>query len=250
MEPRPQRIAVVGMGRSGTSFLAEFLAASGVYFDERSLPKKGKQRKLEHPFVREINDAILAERFDAKHHPPYGRLPEDEIEGLGEPWRPKVEAFVQAMDGKAADGGARYWSMKDPRTTILHSLWLDRFDVILGIFRQPADVVASYLAQGWIHGLRKRKTALGYWIRFNRSLLRIHEEHAGRKPMYVVDLDDDVRRQLENLCARLELPVDEEALALYRPSRISRRSGLLSRRLVSSEARATYDELTRLKNLL
>lgn len=248
---RIRRIAVVGMGRSGTSILAEFLARSGVYFDEGSLPTKGKkQRKFEHARAREIDDAILADCFGAREHPPYGRLPRDEIV-VGEEWRGKVDDFVRYMDGVAADdGGRRYWGFKDPRATILHSLWLDHFDVVVAIFRNPLHVVDSYLAKGWIPGPRKRRTALGYWTRFNRSVLTIHDCYSETKPVYVLDFNADVPAQLASLCDRLALPRTDEAFALYRADGKSNRLGPVDRLRLAGEAGKTYEELKLRRNLL
>jgi hypothetical protein len=250
MEHRVKRIALIGMGRSGTSFVAEFLARSGVNFDEDGLPSKGKQRKFEHPLAREINDAVLAEHVGAREHPPYGKLPKTEIY-LEEPWRSRVADFVGYMDRMAAsDGVSQYWAVKDPRTTILHSLWLEKFDIIVAIFRNPLHVVDSYLAKGWIHGLRKRRTALRYWTRFNQSLIAIHNQYAGVKPMYVIDFNADVPKQLANLCARLAIPEAEGAFALYKPGRESNRLGLMSRLRLAGDASRTYEELMLLRNLL
>ena len=47
-----KRIAVIGMGRSGTSFITQFLSECGVYVDEVG-------DKFEHTLTRQINDAIL-----------------------------------------------------------------------------------------------------------------------------------------------------------------------------------------------
>jgi hypothetical protein len=237
------------MGRSGTSFLANFLGASGVFVDEANLPVKGNPRKFEHPRAREINEAVLDEHFGAGKHPPYGKLPKAEI-SLDDPWRSKVADFVRYMDRVAGDGDWQYWAVKDPRITILHSLWLDEFDVIVSIFRNPLHVVDSYLAIGWIHGLRKRRTALAYWTRFNQSLLTAHERYAAVKPTYVIDFNADIPSQLANLCARLAIPEDDDAFALYRPGREVNGSGPTSRLRLAGEAGRTYSELLRLRNLL
>ena len=238
-----KRMALVGMGRSGTSFLAQFLSKSGVFFDQGP----GKAGKLEHPMAREINDGICTEIFGATKGLPYGRLPATEIH-IGEPWTGRVAGFVEHMDRLAAENGApAYWAVKDPRTTILHSLWLDQFDVIVAIFRSPYQVVGSFLKQGWIHGLRKRWTALRYWTRFNRSLLAIQAENRGGKPIYVLDFNADMPKQLANLCERLGIPRNEEAFALYRDT-ANREAGRLSP--ASRQANSVYKELLRVRNLL
>jgi hypothetical protein len=246
-----KRLAVIGMGRSGTSFLASFLARSGVYFDDVKLADKGKFRKAEHRGAREINDAILKERFAADANPPYGNLPADEIV-LEEPWPSRAAAFVAQLDERAAavDPAPAYWGVKDPRITVLHSAWLDKFDVLVGIFRDPLDVVESYLAQNWVHGDDPRGTALAFWTRFNQSLLAIPAIYPD-KPLHVVDFNADVPAQLETLCNRLELPRVEAAFDLYQESRQrgSRFLQPLRRARMPREAKETYERLRGLRNL-
>jgi hypothetical protein len=242
-ERRVKRIALVGMGRSGTSFLAHFLSKSGVFFDQDSF----KSRKLEHPMAREINDMLFTIMFGAKTGLPFGILPASEIH-VGQPWPGKVAGFLKHMDQLAIENGTPgYWAVKDPRTTILHSLWLDQFDVIVAIFRNPYQVVGSYLKQGWIHGPRKRGTALRYWTRFNESLLAIHSENHGQKPMYVLDFNADMPRQLANLCERLAIPQRDDAFALYRDT-ADWEAGRLSP--ASRQANKLYAELLKIRNLL
>jgi len=234
-----KRIAVIGMGRSGTSFLAQFLAKSGVLFEA---PGK-KLSKHEHPAAREINEAILA-GYGAKNGRPYGRLPAEEIP-VDDRWRPKAAEFIEHMDRIAAgNGGADYWAFKDPRTTVVHSLWLDDFDIVAAIFRHPADVVSSYLAPGWI---KKGGIALDYWIRFNRSLLTVNQRYASEKPVYILDFNDDIPEQLATLCERLGLPQNDEAFSLYsKPDSRERPTGLKH----EAEAQRIYEELRQVRNLL
>jgi hypothetical protein len=74
-----RRIAVIGMGRSGTTFLTEFLSKCGVFLDNVNWV-------YEHELVRLINDSILAQQFGAvEDWLPYGKLPKQEIE-LSEYW--------------------------------------------------------------------------------------------------------------------------------------------------------------------
>ena len=239
MERPFKRIAVIGMGRSGTTFLAQFLARSGVRFEA---PGK-KLGKHEHPVAREINEAILAD-FGPRRGRPYGRLPAEEIT-VDDRWRPKAADFIEHMDRMAAgDGEAGYWAFKDPRTTVVHSLWLDDFDIVAAIFRDPADVVSSYLAPGWI---KKGGIALEYWIRFNRSLLTVNERYSSEKPVYILDFNDDIPKQLSTLCERLGLPENEAAFSLYKkPESRERDTGLKRER----EAARIYEELRQARNLL
>ena len=228
------------MGRSGTSFLAQFLETSGVFLDQDL--KKGK---FEHREAREINDTICAQRFGARSGLPYGRLPDDEIE-VGEPWPAKVATFVAQMDAKAEAAGARYWAVKDPRVTIFHRLWLPEIDIVVGIFRDPFQVVSSFVRRGWVDGLGKRGTTLRYWTRFNRSLLEIADTASPDHPVYVLDFNADMLAQLENLCSGLGIPPNAEAFALYRETD-NQEAGVAS--LAAFEAKKLHSRLVTARNL-
>ena len=127
--------------------------------------------------------------------------------------------YIKYMDAcSQLEGKGRDWAFKDPRTTILHSIWSNHFDVIIGMFRAPQEVVASYVGQGWVKGLRKGHIALNYWKRFNQSLLHIYEYYKGNKPIYVLDYNDDATAQASILLKKLEVPLTDDAKALFNPS--------------------------------
>ena len=206
-----QRIAIVGMGRSGTTYITEFLGKCGVFLDEVNWAQ-------EHELARLVNDTALERELGARKGLPYGKLPSSEIE-LSDYWRMLANFFIRFMDTQAQSrGGARYWAFKDPRTTILHSIWLDPFDIIIGMFRDPAEVVASYLGQRWVGGWFKQCTALNYWKRFNQSLLHIHNTFKDKKQVFILDYNDEIAEQSAALCGKLGLTVTPEARALFKSS--------------------------------
>lgn len=203
-----KRIVIVGLGRSGTSFITEFLSKCGVFLDEVNWA-------YEHELARLINDTILAQEFGAKPGLPYGKLPRKEIR-LHEYWHRMAQFYIKYMDARAQlDCTSRYWAFKDPRTTLLHSIWVDHFDVIIGMFRSPQEVVTSYLGQGWIKGLWKGRVALNYWKRFNQSLLYIYQMYKGKKPLYILDYNGDMIAQTKYLCRELGITLTESAESLF-----------------------------------
>ena len=111
-----QRIAVVGMGRSGTSYLTEWLERCGVFVGHVNWAH-------EHPLARLINDTILEHDYGARPGLPYGELPPAEIT-VPEEWHANAGCFIRSMDSLAREAGARTWAFKDPRTTLLHTLWI------------------------------------------------------------------------------------------------------------------------------
>ena len=225
-------IAVVGMGRSGTSYVTEFLGACGVFLDEVNWAQ-------EHELGRLVNDTFLEREYGARRGRPYGTLPPDPIEP-DESWSRLAGQFVAYMSLRAAEEGASAWAFKDPRTTVLHRMWLGRFDAVVAIYRRPQDVVASYMGQGWVRGLRRRRIALAYWKRFNRSLLAIRDACSGVRPFLLVDYDGDLDEQGRLLCAALGLELTDAARDLYDPDL----KHYADRPATSdAEARALYEQL-------
>lgn len=206
-----KRIVVMGMGRSGTTFLTEFLGKCGAVLGQVNWAQ-------EHEFARLINDTLLAKEYKARPGLPYGKLPKNEIQP-GDYWHDLAGCFVRFMDAEAKRAAsAEYWAFKDPRTTVLHNIWLGHFDVVIGMFRSPYEVEASYLGQGWVKGWNPRQTVKNYWKRFNQSLLHVQQACKGKKPVYILNYNADIAAQTRRLCDALGLPLPAQAQALFKGS--------------------------------
>jgi hypothetical protein len=206
-----RRIAIVGMGRSGTTYITEFLGKCGVFLDEVNWA-------YEHELGRLINDTILEREFGARPGLPYGRLPDHEIK-LSDYWHRMARFFVKYMDMRAErEDNIGYWAFKDPRTTVLHSIWLENFDIIIGMFRKPQEVVASYIGQGWVRGFWKKQLVLSYWKRFYKSLLHIYDTYKDKKEIYILNYNEDMSVQTSILCDKLKIIPTPEAKSLFNTS--------------------------------
>jgi len=172
-------------------------------------------KKYEHKVSYGINYKIL-DGYGATAGLPYGKLPAEEIE-VEPVWYQPIQAFIIRMDEESRMVKAPYWAYKDPRATVLANLWQGYFDVFLGSFRRPGEVVASYLSKQWITGQDKDKIGLSYWTRFNSSLVNLMTSHADKKETYLFDYNGDVPAQLEILTRRLNLTVTRNAHKLYAP---------------------------------
>ena len=201
------RIAILGMGRSGTTVLAELLGDAGVYLDDVNWA-------YEHEGARAVNDAYLAEKYGARPGLPYGRLPREEILVCDPAWRRKAAEFVDGMDERA---GGLVWAFKDPRTTVLHDLWLEYFGAVVAVYRRADLVVESYMSQGWIKGVRPRRTALSYWERFNTSLVHVLDTWNG--PSFLLEMSSDFLEQLQVVLERLGLQMPGGAADRFDPRR-------------------------------
>lgn len=205
-----QRIAVLGLGRSGTTFLTEFLGKCGVYLDEVNWA-------YEHELGRLVNDTLLAQQFGARPGLPYGRLPKGELRIRDlDYWRSMASFYIKYMDARAQlNGGAMAWAFKDPRMTVLHTIWIEHFEVIIGMYRHPQEVVDSYIGQKWVTGLWKKRIAMDYWKTFNRALLDIYRQHREKKTVFVLQYNVNVERQTRWVCKQLDVPITQEAQSLF-----------------------------------
>ena len=198
-------ILILGSGRSGTSFLSNLLHANGVKAGECT---GGTMENLK---VRQINESYLSKYFQGqtRSKTPYGILPDEEIK-VDTEFQEYSKNFVSDMNGSSSqwwDNSTSWWMMKDPRTTLLHDMWVKHFDVVIGVFRHPVEVTNSYVELLGVYYPDNKEEAydvmLNYWKRFNQSLLHVFE--TSDKEKYLLDFNDDVEKQTKNLFSNLEI---------------------------------------------
>ena len=204
-------IVIIGSGRSGTSFLSNLLHSNGVYVGNCT------PGTLENTEVRKINDSYLEKYYNGitRSKTPYGILPDDEII-VNDEYQKKSLEFVNSMNDKVDnivgaswwnEGVSSYWSFKDPRTTVLHDMWVKHCDIVVGVFRNPVEVTNSYVELLGVYYPDNKEEAydvmLNYWKRFNQSLLHVFE--TSDKEKYLLDFNDDVEKQTKNLFSNLEI---------------------------------------------
>lgn len=194
-------IGIFGCGRSGTSFLIKILHANGVYVGNCT------GGTLENLDARSINDPYLSSHFKAIKNSsmPYGELPNTEIEVLDYA-QEKTSQFANKMNSECS---GKYWGFKDPRTTILHDMWVKHADYIVGVFRNPYEVAESYMKLLGVYFDNSSKEQgyeimLNYWLRFNQSLLYIFKNTD--KPKFMLEFNNNMNEQVNNLFKGLELP--------------------------------------------
>lgn len=141
---------IVGMHRSGTTILARLLSDLGLFIGTRT---SGPSEAL---FFLRLNRWLLREASTAWDRPEPARLlwEHDEVRELVGRW---LERILDSPRAAMFLGWRRYlrlggitaldrpWGWKDPRTTILLPLWLDRFPDarIVSIRRHGVDVADS-----------------------------------------------------------------------------------------------------------
>gem|GEM_PF-3167133 len=142
-------VIILGMHRSGTSFLASHLARRGLHLGEDLLEARegNKRGHFESMEVMRTHFELLDEAFPGRR------------ELFGEfssfvPEPPEVD-FTEAHHSRAASavnslGVDGPWGWKDPRTCLFADLWLDTVPEarLLCIYRHPLEIHDSLLRRG------------------------------------------------------------------------------------------------------
>lgn len=164
---------IVGMHRSGTSFLTGSLQQAGLDLGLSSSSNPHNPRgNRENREIRNLHDAILKSRGFAWDNPPSN----------GIRWTEQECARAQSI----VDGfrGAPHWGFKDPRALLLIEGWeaLLPKPGFVGVFRHPAAVARSLGARSDM----PRHQGLDLWHVYNTRLLGLHQ----RSPFPLLNFDD------------------------------------------------------------
>lgn len=154
-------LLILGMHRSGTSFLTGSLQQAGLELGRHSAWNPHNTRgNRENPDFVAFHEDLLAARGCTWDRPPEGRLR----------WSRAEQARARAL--VAEFGSLPSWGFKDPRTLLFIDAWqaLMPGARVIGIFRHPAAVVRSLDARGGM----PRDKAFGLWRHYNARLLALH----------------------------------------------------------------------------
>lgn len=184
LRPRPAPLLILGMHRSGTSFLAGSLQAAGLALDGASeWDRHNRRGNRERRDLMEFHEAMLARRGHSWKAPPEGPVA----------WTDAERAEARALtDGAGAAG--RPWGFKDPRTLLMAEGWLELFPRarLIGIVRHPGPVARSLGARSKMG----EAESLALWAAYNRRLVALHD----RRPFPILRFD----RPEPELRARLD----------------------------------------------
>lgn len=184
---------VVGMHRSGTSFLTGSLQEAGLELGEHSSwnPHNLKGNR-ENQSIVALHDAILLRHGYAWDNPP-----EQSLDWSSDETRKARQIIRQYR-------GVSHWGFKDPRALLLVDTWRSLLPNLqfIGIFRHPAAVARSLDARGGMH----EDMAYRLWRIYNQHLLRLHDQVAF--PLLCFDQDEsELHEKLDCEIARLGLAV-------------------------------------------
>ncbi len=187
---------IVGMHRSGTSFLTGSLQLAGLELGQHSAwnPHNLKGNRENESIVK-FHDGLLARHGYAWDKPPPTALP----------WTVADMATAQQWMDQYKD--AALWGFKDPRSLLLVEGWLKLVPELrfIGIFRHPESVARSLSARGQI----PQERAFGLWKAYNKKLLDLYRQQAF--PLLSFDEDENIlHNKMEKVFAELGLKSPSE----------------------------------------
>lgn len=206
-------VLVLGMHRSGTSFLIRALNLAGLWLgDEHELSSvEGRagpgnpKGNYENRGGITINDAILVRSGgNWLNPPPQLRAEAEDLVG--------IRSLCQTLERSKPAHFAR-WGWKDPRTMLTLEVWmtaLQRPVQIVGSFRHPAAVARSLLARNGF----PVEYSYALWAYYNTLLLN----YLQRMPHLLVRFDVDsqtLSSQVLHVCECLGLRSDARSIAAW-----------------------------------
>lgn len=213
-------VVVLGMHRSGTSFLVRALNLAGLWLGEPAHLATIEGRAMsgnpkgnyEHREAVAINELILRRSSGAWFSPPPQILGDA---GDGQ----RIRAFCARLQATRPREYAR-WGWKDPRTVLTLDVWRGTLPCRLfavATFRHPTAVARSLLMRN------RLPLDAGYalWCHYNRQLLR----HLQTLPHVLVRFDVDAAQLIArtlSLCTTLQLRADESAITAWHDAALVR----------------------------
>lgn len=206
-------VVVLGMHRSGTSFLVRTLNLAGLWLggDDELHTIEGRAKignpkgNYENKEGIAINDAILTRSGGAWHNPPQ-RLHANADDAA------RIIALCHTLEKEQPAGYLR-WGWKDPRTVLTLNVWLGalkREIFIVGSYRHPSAVARSLAARDGI------PLEVGYalWGVYVSHLLH----HIRKHPFALVRFDvahEFLLEQVANVCTRTGLRADKDTISSW-----------------------------------
>lgn len=217
-------VVILGMHRSGTSFLVRTLNLAGLWLggDDQLHTIQGRAKignpkgNYENQEGIAINDAILARSGGTWYNPPKRLIasPDDAR---------RIADLCNTLQSGKPDGYPR-WGWKDPRTILTLDVWLDtlkRDIFIVASYRHPSAVAKSLLARDGI------PLEVGYalWGVYTHRLLHYMQKY----PYVLVRFDvaqDKLVDQVVHVCARTGLRTDKDTLSSWYDPKLVRNETL------------------------
>lgn len=173
-------VMVVGMHRSGTSFLTGSLQMAGLELGKHSAWNRyNRKGNRENDDFVAFHDAVLTARGAAWNIPPATMVE----------WTPQEREHAQSL--VAGYRGVARWGFKDPRALLMVDAWWNLLPKLsfVGIFRNPEAVARSLEHRSQT----PKDEAFALWNAYNQRLLSLHERAAF--PLLCFDEEETVLQQ-------------------------------------------------------
>ena len=224
-------VVVLGMHRSGTSFLTSVLAGQGFDLgtarDGGSLSKWNAHGHFESWKCVSVNNRILHDSGGSWDYPPTGV-------------HATFATRLRMREALADFGGDRPFAIKDPRFSLTCRLWESLLPSthFIVCFRHPIAVAESLKRR---NGLSREK-AVSLWNTYNRSVLELCDEHRSPRSVVYFNYDeiDKAEVAIQAICNRCGVPFRASVLG-ERYSDALRHHG--DSDVVPEEVENTYQEL-------
>jgi hypothetical protein len=218
--PVSDPVVVLGMHRSGTSFLVRTLNLAGLWLggDDQLHTVEGRAKignpkgNYENNEGIAINDTILARSGGSWYNPPK-RLVATADDAA------RIVALCNTLANGQPAGYLR-WGWKDPRTVLTLDIWLQSLDsnlFIVGSYRHPSAVAKSLAARDAI----PLEAGYALWGVYVRHLIH----HIRKHPFALVRFDVDkeiLMDQVATVCNLTGLRTDEDTISSWYDSKLVR----------------------------
>ncbi len=206
-------IIVLGMHRSGTSFLARALNLCGVWLggDDSLFTIEGRafranaKGNYENCQVIAVNEALLASAGGSWYEPPIT------VHGRPDLTRQITECVVRLQSSVPA--GFQTWGWKDPRTVLTLPHWINAIGgrARLAIaYRHPTLVAQSLNDRDRI----PLKQGYALWAEYNRRILDYSEQYSCAFLRFDTT-PVNILAQLDTMCSTFNLPCNIKAVELW-----------------------------------
>jgi hypothetical protein len=239
----PHALLIVGMHRSGTSYLGSLFSAAGVHLGDQLLGRsRGNQKGHfeDHDFLSFHERCLHAHGLGTEGYAT--------TERTAVPERLRQDA-LRLIASRRERGTV--WGWKDPRTTLFLDFWegvLPEAKFVF-VFRRPWEVVESLFRRGDPSFQANPPHAIDVWTHYNRLLIDFYQRHP-RKTFLC-----EITRAIESPSAVFAQVREKLGIALGQPPRLfeadlfhqdagSGHAHLL--RVISKEAHSLYFQLREL----
>jgi hypothetical protein len=236
-------VVVLGMHRSGTSFLVRALNLAGLWLGEPAHLATIEGRAMsgnpkgnyEHREAVAISEVILRRAGGEWFRPPRQILGEAD-DGQ------RIRAFCARLQATRPPEYAR-WGWKDPRAVLTLDVWRAALPCglfIVAAFRHPTAVARSLLSRNRL----PLQAGYALWTHYNRQLLRQLETLPHLLVRFDVDAAQLVARTV-SLCTMMGLRTDPPAIAAWHDAALVRSTADDDDLSLPPEAGAVWNELLR-----